>query len=501
VNFSCLPRKPGSNPKPVRIGLVTTVATNIGDDFIREGIVYVVQELLSINRVDCVLVNKHRPHTIYHRWHPIRWCYDEEFHARQRLGPLRRIAENYLPSIGLSRFDSCDMIIQCGTPIIWEGCRNSEWARLIWKDVLARLSRDGVPVLNVGGGSCYPWERQPTTLAGHADEAFIRLMLDAASLTTVRDYLSMQLFGALGYRAQLITCPAILAGQTFVTTGEPKRTVIVNYMRGSGHYDWGQGIDVSLWEATMSRLLTWLRQNGWKVLLLAHKESELAEYARLWPDLPRSFPATAKEYFETIRNAAFGIFNRMHASVAAAGMGIPSVAIGTDTRNMMVTTLGLPVLYVKDANIDKLVAEVDGLVAHRSAQSERLLRLREATLETYKQRIEPFVSAALARVTSRDPLHRTTRWTPRWPQAFKESTLIAELEDRNAELQRICDERLEVIEGLKRTCDERLEVIEGLKRTCEERLKVIEGLERTCGERLALIEQFQRARGSAADFA
>jgi polysaccharide pyruvyl transferase WcaK-like protein len=486
VNFSRLPRKRSSYPKPVRIGLVTTMATNIGDDFIREGIGYVVRELLSKNRVNCVVVNKHRPHTVYHRWHPIRWCYDDDFHARQHLGPLRRMAQNWLPSVGLSRFDSCDMIIQCGTPIIWEGCRNSEWARLIWKDVLARLSRSGTPVLNIGGGSCYPWEKQPTTLTGTADEAFIRLMLNAASLTTVRDDLSMQLFHALGHRTQLISCPAILAGQIFATTAKPKRMVIVNYMRGGGHYDWGQRIDVSLWEATMSNLLTRLLQDGWEVLLLAHDESELAEYARLWPDLPRNFPATAKEYFETIRNAAFGIFNRMHASVAAAGMGIPSVAIGTDTRNMMVTTLGLPAFYVKDANMDKLVAVVDELIAHRSAESERLLRLREATLETCKQKIEPFVAAALARAASRGALHRITRWMPRWPEAFEESTLIAELEDRNAELQRICDERLAVIEGLQRTCDERLEVIEGLKRTCD--------------ERLALIEQFHRTRDSAANF-
>jgi hypothetical protein len=61
----------------------------------------------------------------------------------------------------------------------------------------------------------------------------------------------------------------------------------------------------------------------------------------------------------------------------------------------------------------------------------------------------------------------------------EESTLIAELEERNAELQRICDERLEVIEGLKRTCDERLEVIDGLKRTCDERLALIKQLHMT----------------------
>jgi hypothetical protein len=56
---------------------------------------------------------------------------------------------------------------------------------------------------------------------------------------------------------------------------------------------------------------------------------------------------------------------------------------------------------------------------------------------------------------------------PTWPAALDGSTLPSELEDRNAELQNICDERLEVIKMLKRTCDERLALIEQLHRACE----------------------------------
>jgi len=50
---------------------------------------------------------------------------------------------------------------------------------------------------------------------------------------------------------------------------------------------------------------------------------------------------------------------------------------------------------------------------------------------------------------------------PHWPDDFEQRT-IAGLEDRDTKLQRICDERLEVIEGLKRVYDERLALIERL---------------------------------------
>ena len=54
-----------------------------------------------------------------------------------------------------------------------------------------------------------------------------------------------------------------------------------------------------------------------------------------------------------------------------------------------------------------------------------------------------------------------------WPKASAESAYIAQLEARNAELQKTCDERLQVIEGLKRACDERLALIEQLHRAAE----------------------------------
>ncbi len=237
------------------------------------------------------------------------------------------------------------------TPIIWEGCRNSEWANLIWRDVIARVAQEGKPVFNLGGGSCYPWERQPSSLIGDADESFIRLMLGAARVTTVRDSLARRLFSSLGHDTLQLCCPSIFAGQIYSKPAEPSRKVLINYMQGGGHYDWDQSIDGAAWQASMQKLVAELCKQDWRPLLIAHSPTELSLAAELWPDLPRVLPTNCAEYFNVIRDAAFGVFNRMHASLAAAGLGIPSVAIGTDTRNLMVEALSLPALYVKEASI------------------------------------------------------------------------------------------------------------------------------------------------------
>ena len=81
--------------------------------------------------------------------------------------------------------------------------------------------------------------------------------------------------------------------------------------------------------------------------------------------------------------ASVAICNRMHASVGLAGLGIPSVAVGTDTRILMVKTLNLPCYYVKDASVESLEADVETLIKDKSIQQERLRSLQSDTLSTY----------------------------------------------------------------------------------------------------------------------
>ena len=377
---------------PLRVGLLTTLSTNIGDDFVREGLVHVIEQLAPERSLRCLAVNKHEPHTVYPRWHPIRFFYKKGFRQRGKLGPLRSQAERWLPPLGLSRFDACDLVLQCGAPVLWEACRDSEWARLIWHDVLARLACEGALVLNLGGGSCYPWERRPNTLIGNPDEAFVRLMLESACVTTVRDRLTRLLFASLGHETQELCCPAMLVGQAYVEPAEPTHKVLINYMRGGGHYEFGQRIDANTWEKTMRHLVSEILQQGWQPLFIAHNHAEFALATQVWPDVPCFRPTSLRDYFEVVRDAAFGIFNRLHASVAAAGLGIPSVAVGTDTRNLMIETLGLPVFYVKEATTDRVLAAISEVVRHRDAESRRLLALRDATLRDYEDCLRPILA-------------------------------------------------------------------------------------------------------------
>lgn len=217
-------------------------------------------------------------------------------------------------------------------------------------------------------------------------------MLGAVKLTTVRDRLTQQLFGSLGHKTMTIGCPALLTAQVHVKPTTPTRKVLINFMREGGHSSWDQGIDTLAWARTMQEVIAQLRTEDWQPLMIAHnkKEEEIARH--LWPDLLCICPADSLQYFETGCDAAFGVFNRLHASVSLAGLGIPSVAVGTDSRILMVENIGLPVFFVKEATSTRILTAIAELLRCRESESRRLLDLREATLKDYEGCLRPFLA-------------------------------------------------------------------------------------------------------------
>jgi len=366
----------------MRIGLITTLNTNIGDDLIREGICRILRRVFNGYEVEFILVNKHQPLTVYPNWHPIHSARITRYLPRGRY-LISHLIERPLSRLGFSKFDSCDLIIQCGTPVVWPGCSQCEWAESLWHQIVGRLSRKGIPVLNLGAGSCYPWERQPQQVSNERDAFYLRKILSYCRITTVRDKLAQRLFENLGYHCPLIPCPALLIGKPFINDKlDNEGFVVVNYMEKGGHYDWGQNIDPALWRNTMKTLIKRMRKNH-QVLFLCHNQKEYRSVFEIDPTIPRFLPKNSQEYLSMISRAKVGLCNRLHAAIALASVGVPSLAVGTDTRLFMVEVVGLPYLYVKEATVEKIENILQYLLIRRREERERLLMLCKKTWDQY----------------------------------------------------------------------------------------------------------------------
>lgn len=373
----------------MRIGLITTLDTNIGDDFIRSGVINVIKNIYKGKQLEFVSINKHNPYSVYPAWHPIH-LRNLANHLPLVNGHTKNVIETIFPKIGFSIFDGCDLIIQCGAPVFWLNCSTNEWAKPLWYEVVGRL-HEQIPVLNIAAGSCYPWESQCTLSDLTADVEYIKKILGFCRLTTVRDQLAQNICKSVGNEAPLIPCSAFLAAYGREAELHESGFILINYMSGGGHFDWEQEIDNKQWEKAVKRTINALEKRH-KLAFLCHNEDEYSLARQFDCNFPIFFPRTPTEYFDCISNAKFGICNRMHASVGMAGMGIPSIAVCTDTRLLMVDELGLPIYYVKDVDANILEENAEVLLSTLKSEKERLLVLQARTWEMYCSAIMKTVS-------------------------------------------------------------------------------------------------------------
>ena len=353
----------------MKIGLITTLDTNIGDDFIRLGIQRVLRAAFPGPEPRWILLNKHRPETIWPPGHPCRhlpaWAPRWRRAARRAWG---------------SRFHGCAGIVQCGAPVIWKRCARCEWNGPVWQDVVGELHRR-VPVLNLAIGSAYSLSAVPDRVEDPADRDYLRSILGYCRLTTARDKLAQRLAAELGTEIPLIPCSAGLAFDA-PESDEARDIAFVNYMPKAGHYDFSGDVDEVAWDRTLGEVLARMSRT-FRVVFLCHDRREELLAAERFPGYERRRPQTPAEYAALARQAALGLFNRLHGAVALAGMGVPSVAVGNDTRLWMVAEYGLPTFDVRTCAADALWSAFENLARRRGEERQRLLALRAAVQVQY----------------------------------------------------------------------------------------------------------------------
>jgi hypothetical protein len=106
----------------MKISFITTVRHNVGDDFVREGLKFLISKTLPTTKLEFYNIHKHIPAT-----------------SRFGFGRLRNLVwseriEKYLPVFpALDKVMKSDILIQSGAPLYWyhKGGSNSangiEW--------------------------------------------------------------------------------------------------------------------------------------------------------------------------------------------------------------------------------------------------------------------------------------------------------------------------------------------------------------------------------------
>jgi hypothetical protein len=361
-----------------KVGLISTINTNIGDEFIRDGVLEILETAGVVCEESTISIfNKHQPWTMFPRNHPARYSY---FFGKY-FGRGTRRAVNILSRIPGSLLDGQDLIVQCGTPIIWANAeKTAEWGIPFWRNIAPRVSKR-IPIWNLGGGSCYSYKNPPTELPS-TDLPFAQLLVNNSSILTVRDELAAQLLSPVARRTiPVIECPALLAGQRFAPPcSDPENLIVLNVMNGAGHFDYENEIESEKWFRQIDALIESYKADH-RFLFVCHDDKEFSLAKSRWKSFDVFKASSPSDFFGTVKTAKFGVVNRLHAAVGMAGLGIPCIAVGTDTRMMMASKIGITTIY---AGLEfDLVNKVSELISEAPTTKMELGSKRHFCLSKY----------------------------------------------------------------------------------------------------------------------
>ncbi|MBC7776944.1 MAG: polysaccharide pyruvyl transferase family protein [Phycisphaerae bacterium] len=359
----------------LKIAIITTVKHNIGDDFVREGILYLLDSIKELSSVE--LIHKHIPISAVHGLEKIR-----SYRVSKALDPLARLLGSK------NRVNNADVLIQSGAPVYWchpDGphCADNEWFDpLIRKRFLP--DRRGRKFLNIAGGSCQRYHSDGSEIDScPACSAYIREFFDACDLTILRDKLAQTMLKKAGREASVLPCTSIFARDRLGLNALNGEYIVLNFMENGGHFTFGQNIDANLWRSQFKQIAAVAKKHG-RVIIACHTPDEENLASLLVPEYERFLvPDDHVEFMKFYSRAIFGIVNRVHAGFVMASFGKPVVVIGNDSRALMIENLNLPSIFVGDVEHIGVESIINKALSRVSSYSDEIEAIRSRAKSEY----------------------------------------------------------------------------------------------------------------------
>jgi len=361
----------------MKISIITTVDHNVGDDFVREGIKYLLRQKFKNENIEFQNIHKHSPITTRYGFESFRYL------------RLSSKVDNIIPKNWTKdRVLEADIVVQSGAPVYWcheiggGHCYNNEWYKPLIKNRL--LKNKKIKFLNIAAGTCQRYHSDGSEFCSKCNE-YIKEFYRLADATTLRDTLAKVVFNKIGLDAPVIPCSSIFAIDEHNLKNEGEEYVVVNYMKGGAHYTFGQKIDVIKWENEFKKFYFKLKENE-RVIISCHNQKEVNEALKLDPKAEIFYKKDDYlAYMKFYGKAKFGIMNRVHGAFLMASYGKPSIVIGNDSRAKMANEIGIESFYVNDVTCKLLMEKYKYLNTGADGYSQKFLAIKSKAFEDYMQ--------------------------------------------------------------------------------------------------------------------
>jgi len=374
--------------KLLKICYLTTINTNVGDDWIREGIRYLLEKSFS-KPLEKTCVN-------IHDWK--KTIFDEQgndkvltadgvvmagtpfYFINERKDFLRKFLKAFFSSLGLftgfSKFDG--------------RCSGAPHVKPLWYDRIQKIWQHKPLAILAAGTNVGYYSNGDELLNDRYVKKFMKDIHSWSRLNTVREPLADHILNFLDIEHKLFPCTAFWSMDGLGVSAQNNPEIIAfNFMAGGGHYRFDQRSD-DRWDKIIFELfsLCLQRYGAERLKVICHDQYEADAATRLFGGKYVCFDQGYKETLEFYSYARTGIVNRCHAQVVMAGLGSPSVVVGKDSRTLMSKEVNLPRYYYKNVNseilFDHLCKMYDGFEGYYNA----LRNLKAVKEEKYIQAIK-----------------------------------------------------------------------------------------------------------------
>lgn len=359
--------------KTLRIALITTRQTNVGDDFIRDGLIYLLKSTIE-RKIKFYYINKHKPETASFIIETLLKYKIIQFFNHKFF--------NWIPN----KISCSDLTIISGAPVYWIHpghtiCSNNEWYKPLIKNI---VQKKGVILFNIGGGTSQEYYSEGDEFFNDNEViSYIKELHSTSKITIVRDSLSAEVLEKMGLDRFLLACPSIFVKEKYQFTNA-KEYIVLNYMKGGGHYDFSNTIDFKKWEHTFKNFYNSIKMTNKNIVFVCHNLEEVNNAREFDKDANIFYSKNYVKYFEFYSKARFGIVNRVHSAFVMASYESPSIIIGSDSRAKMAEMIGLKSFFVNDIDSHLLKNEFDRLLNDNSYHLT-IKEIKQKTFINYKE--------------------------------------------------------------------------------------------------------------------
>jgi hypothetical protein len=363
-----------------KICFITTINHNVGDDFVREGIIYLLKQKFKGVELNFEYIHKHSPITAFHGFEWFR-NYRYSKYLDQIL-PLNLMKDKVLKA---------DILVQSGAPVYWchpetngPHCFQNEWFRPLIKRRYRKIASN-IPLLNLAGGSCQKYHSDGTEICKSCQD-YIREFYNLTTVTTVRDNIAKKILNQMGLDALVISCSSIFACDALGIKPDNPEYVALNFMYGGAHYVFGQKIEFEKWENNFKIFYKKISKFE-KCVFVCHNQDEVNNAKRIDFNANIFISHDYKDYIRFYAKAKFGIMNRIHGAFPIASFGRPAVIIGNDSRAKMAEEIGLPHIFVNNADLDWLLEQYEYLKNGADNYAERFNQIKYKAYNDYQEEL------------------------------------------------------------------------------------------------------------------